>query len=89
MVIPGLGDLGGAVGGHNRGGGLPASRGGVLIGGGPAGSLSGAPVSGRGGGPTGGSSAAPAFGKGKQMRVILDDDEVSSDEDEHLQKWQR
>jgi hypothetical protein len=84
MVIPGLGDLGGVVGGHNRGGGLPASRGGVPIGGGPAGSLSGAPVSGRGGGPTGSSSAAPAFGKGKQMHVILDDDEVSSDEDEHL-----
>jgi hypothetical protein len=89
MVIPGLSDLGGAAGGHNHGGGLPASRGGIPIGGGPAGSLSGALVSGRGGGPTGGSNAAPAFGKGKQMCVILDDDEVSSDEDEHLQKRQR
>jgi hypothetical protein len=33
--------------------------------------------------------AVLALGKGKQARVILDDDEVSSDEDEPLQKWLR
>jgi hypothetical protein len=29
------------------------------------------------------------LGKGKQTCIILDDDEVSSDEDESLQKWLR
>jgi hypothetical protein len=50
----------------------------------PAGSRSGAPVGSRGCAAGGSSAAAP--GKGKQTRVILDDDEVSSDEDEPLQK---
>jgi hypothetical protein len=45
---------------------------------------SGAPTGGRGGAVGGSSVAAP--GKGKQTRVILDDDEVLSDEDEPLQK---
>jgi hypothetical protein len=42
-----------------------------------------------GGGPAGGSGPAPALGKGmeKHVRVVLDDDEVSSDEDAPLQKW--
>jgi pyruvate/2-oxoglutarate dehydrogenase complex dihydrolipoamide acyltransferase (E2) component len=57
VVIPGLGGLGGAAGGH----GPPADRGGVPTGSGPAGSR-------------------------KQACVILDDDDVSSDEDEPLQK---
>jgi hypothetical protein len=86
VVIPRLGGLGGAAGGHGHGGGPPEGHGGILAGGGPTGSHSGAPAGGRGGGPTGGSSAAPAPGKGKQAHVILDDDEVSSDEDEPLQK---
>jgi hypothetical protein len=49
----------------------------------------GIPACGRGG-TVGGSSAA-VLDKGKQTRTILDDDEVSSDEDEPLQKrlWQR
>jgi hypothetical protein len=85
MVIPGLGSPGGAAGGH----GPPAGHGGILVGGGPVGSCSGAPAGGRGG-AAGGSSAAPSPGKGKQTCVILDDDEVSSDEDEPLLKrlWQ-
>jgi hypothetical protein len=86
VVIPGLDGPGSAAGGHGRGGGPPAGRGGVPVGGGPAGSRSGAPTSDRGGGPASGSSVAPALGKGKQTCVILDDDEVSSDEDEPLQK---
>jgi hypothetical protein len=49
VVIPGLGGLGGAVGGHSHRG-IPA-------GGGTAGSRSGAPAGGRGG-AAGGSSAA-------------------------------
>jgi hypothetical protein len=69
VVISGAGVLAGAVGGHDRGGGPARERGGV-----PAGS--------RGGGLGGGSGPAPAPGKGKQARVILDDDEVSYDEDE-------
>jgi hypothetical protein len=77
MVIPEAGGLFSADGGHGRGGG-------------PAGDHSGVPAGGRGGisagGPDGGSDPAPAPGKGKQARVILDDDEVSSDEDEPLQK---
>jgi hypothetical protein len=40
----------------------------------------------RGGSPTGSFGPALAPGKGKQARVILDDDNVSSDEDEPLQK---
>jgi hypothetical protein len=82
VVIPGPDGPGGAADGH--------SHGGVPVGGGPAGSRSGAPAGGRGG-AAGGSSAASgssttAPGKGKQTRVVLDDDEVSSDEDEPLQK---
>jgi hypothetical protein len=85
VVIPGLGGPGGAAGGHGRGGGPPAGHGGVPVGGGPTGSHSGTPASGRGGTACD-SSAALAPGKGKQTRVVLDDEEVSSDEDEPLQK---
>jgi hypothetical protein len=41
VVILGSGGLGGTASGHDRGGGLPAGRGGVPVGGGPAGSCSG------------------------------------------------
>jgi hypothetical protein len=86
MVIPRPGGLGGIAGGHSRGGGPSAGHRGVPVGGGAAGSRSGAsaPAGGRGGDPTSGSIAASAPGKGKQARVVLDDDEVSSDEDEPL-----
>jgi hypothetical protein len=87
VVIPGLGSLGRAVGGHDSGGGSPVGLGGVPVGGGLTGNRSGALTGGRGGGPAGGSSTAPTPNKGKQTCVILDDDEVSSDEDEPLQKW--
>jgi hypothetical protein len=50
--------------------------------GGPAGSRSGASMSGRGG--TANGFSATALSKGKQTRVILNDDEVSFDEDEPL-----
>jgi hypothetical protein len=70
VVIPRPGDPGGAAGGHDHGG--------VPVGGDPAGSRSGTPVGGRGG--------ATAPGKDKQTCVILNDDEVSSDEYEPLQK---
>jgi hypothetical protein len=76
IIIPGLGGPSGAAGGHGHGG--------VPAGGGPAGSCSGAPTGNRGG--TTGSSSIAALGKGKQMCIILYDDEVSSDEDEPLQK---
>jgi hypothetical protein len=89
VVIPRLGGLGGTAGGHGRGGGPPAGRGGVPAGGGPASSHSGTPTGSGGGGPIGGSSPAPAPGKGKHVRVVLDADEVSSDEDEPMQKWLR
>jgi hypothetical protein len=82
--MPGLDGLGGAAGGHNRGGGPPVGCGSV-----PAGSHSGTPAGGRGGSLVGGSSPGPAPGKGKQARVVLDDDEVSSNEDEHVQKQLR
>jgi hypothetical protein len=82
VAIPGLSGLGGAVGGHGCGGGPPVGRGGIPVGGGPAGSHSGAPVGDRGG--AAGGSSATAHGKGKQTCVVLDDDEVSSDEDEPL-----
>jgi hypothetical protein len=85
MVVPGLGGPDGTTGGDGHGGGPPAGHGGILVGGGPAGSRSGAPAGGQGG-ATGISSTTPAPGTGKQTRVILDDDEVSSDEDEPLQK---
>jgi hypothetical protein len=80
VVIPGSDGTGGVTGGH--------SHGGVPAGGGPAGGRSGASAGGQGG--TTGSSSAAALGKGKQTCVILDDDEVSSNEDEPLQKrlWQ-
>jgi hypothetical protein len=76
VVIPGLGCPSGGAGGH--------SHGGVPAGGGPAGSHSGAPAGSRGGAI--GDSSAAALGKGKQTRIILDDDEVSFDEDEPMQK---
>jgi hypothetical protein len=82
VVIPRPGGLGGTTGGHGRGGGLPAGRGGTPVGGGLAGSRSGTPADGRGGGYTGSSSTALAPGRGKQTHVILDDEEVSFDEDE-------
>jgi hypothetical protein len=84
VVIPGPGGPGGAAGGHSRGGGPLAGHGDIPAGGGLAGSRSGAPVDDRGGGPASGFGPAPAPGKGKQERVVLDDDEVSSDEDEPL-----
>jgi hypothetical protein len=74
VVILGPGGLGGTAGGHGHGG--------VPIGGGLAGSRSGAPAGGRGGAAGGSSATAPS--KGQQTRVILDDDEVSSDKDEPL-----
>jgi hypothetical protein len=86
VIIPGLGSPGGAAGGHGCGGGPRAGRVGIPTGGGPTGSRSGAPSSGRGGGPTGSSRPAMAPDNGKQQRIILDDDEVSPDEDEPLQK---
>jgi hypothetical protein len=76
VVIPGLG---GAAGGHGHGS--------VPTGGGLVGSRSGAPAGGRGG--VAGDSSVVAPSKGKQTRDILDDDEVSSDEDELLQKRMR
>jgi hypothetical protein len=86
VVIPGPSGPSGVTGGHGCGGAPPVGRGGIPVGGGLAGSRSGAPAVGRGGGSAGGSSAALAPGKDKQTRVILDDDEVLSDEDEPLQK---
>jgi hypothetical protein len=74
--IPGAGVLAGAADGHGQGSGPAGGCGGVPTSGGPAG--------GRGGVLAGG--PAPAPGKGKQARVVLDDDDVSSDEDEPLQK---
>jgi hypothetical protein len=84
VVIPGPDGSGGTAGGHDSGGSPPVGRGGIPVGGGPVGSRSGAPAGDQGG--TAGGSSAAAPGKGKQTRVILDDDEVSSNEDEPLQK---
>jgi hypothetical protein len=80
MVIPEPGGPSGTAGGHGHRG--------VLTGGVLAGSRSGASAGGRGG--TTGDFSTAALRKGNQTRVILDDDEVSSDEDEPLQKrlWQ-
>jgi hypothetical protein len=64
------------------GGGLVSAGGGHGHGSVPVG---GSPVGGHGI-PGGGSGPAPAPSKGKQERVALDDDEVSSNEDEPLQK---
>jgi hypothetical protein len=82
VVIPGSGGTGGAAGGHGHRA--------IPVGSGSAGSRSGAPVGSRGG-TTGSSSAAggssaTAAGKGKQTHVVLNDNEVSCDEDETLQK---
>jgi hypothetical protein len=57
-------------------GGLAGATSGHGQGGGPAGC--------RGGGPTGGSGPSLAPSKGKHAHVILDNDEVSFDEDEPL-----
>jgi hypothetical protein len=65
VVIPGLGGLGGAAGGHGHGGGPREGCGGVPVGGGPTGCHSGTSGSGRGGSPDSGSSPAAAPGKGK------------------------
>jgi hypothetical protein len=81
MVIPEAGGLFSADGGHGRGGGPAGGHSGV-----PTGGRGGISTGGRGGGPDGGSDPAPAPDKGKQACVILDNDEVSSDEDEPLQK---
>jgi hypothetical protein len=86
VVIPKLDGQGDAAVGHGRSGGPPAGRGGVPTGVGPTSSRSGAPAGSRGGGPASGSSPAPTPGKGKQAHVVLDDDEVSSNEDKPLQK---
>jgi hypothetical protein len=68
------------VGGRGSGPAGDGSVGGQ--GSGPAGGLAG----GRGTGAAGGSghASAPSKGKEKQVWVVLDDDEVSSDEDEPL-----
>jgi hypothetical protein len=71
VVIPGVGILASATSGHGQGGGPVGCRGGISAGG-------------RGGGPTGGSGPSLAPSKGKQAHVILDNDEVSFDEDEPL-----
>jgi hypothetical protein len=76
VVILGPGGPSSAAGGHGHGG--------ILVGGGPAGSRGGASAGCRGGATGGSSAVAPS--KGKQTRIILDDDEVSSDEDEPPQK---
>jgi hypothetical protein len=76
MVILGPGGPGSAAVGHGHGG--------IPVGGGSARSRSGAPAGGRGGAIDCSSAVPP--GKGKQVRIILDDDEASSDEDEPLQK---
>jgi hypothetical protein len=85
MIIPGSGGPSGIAGGHGHGG--------ILVGGSPAGSHSGAPAGGRGGVADSSSAAsgscASAPGKGKQTHVVLDEDEVSSDEDGPLQKLLR
>jgi hypothetical protein len=99
VVIPRGSGLGGAAGGRGRGGGVAGGLGGISAdgrggpasggpGGGPASGHGGAPTGGRGGHLAGGSDLAPTPGKGKdkQVRVVLDDDEVSSDEDTPLQK---
>jgi hypothetical protein len=56
-----------------------------------SGSACGGLAGGRGRGGSGSPSSAPALGKGKgvSVRVVHDDDEVSSDEDEPLQAWLR
>jgi hypothetical protein len=86
MAILGINGLGGVAGGHGRGGGPAGGSPTGCRGGGPAGSWNGGPAG--GGGPVGGSGPAPApsMGKEKQVQVVLDDDEVSSDEDALLQK---
>jgi hypothetical protein len=90
VVIHGDGVLGGAAGGRGQGGGPAGVRGGSSADdrGGPVG---GGPAGGQGGDPTGGFSPAlaPVKGKDKHVWVVLDDDEVSSDEDAPLQKQLR
>jgi hypothetical protein len=79
VLIPGPDGPSGAAGGHGHGV--------ISVGGDPAGRRSGAPAGGRGGAAGGSSAAAPS--KGKRTHVIFDDNEVSSDEDEPLQKRSR
>jgi hypothetical protein len=81
MAIPGT-DITGGLCSSTTSRGCPAGGGQVVNqGGGPTGS--------QGSSATGSSSPAPAPDKGKeeQVRVVLDDDEVSFDEDESL--WLR
>jgi hypothetical protein len=96
VVIPRTGGLGGTASGRGRGGGPVGGRGGISAGGrgggpvhgGPASGQGSGPADGRGGDPAGGfdPALAPSKGKDKQVWVVLDDDEVSSDEDAPLQK---
>jgi hypothetical protein len=78
VTIPGATVTGG------RGGTTGGGRGGRPIG---SGSVGDGLAGGRGRGGSSSPSSTPAFGKGKgvSMRVVHDDDEVSSDEDEPLQ----
>jgi hypothetical protein len=78
VTIPGATVTGG------RGGTTGGGRGGRPVGSGSAG---GSLAGGRGRGGSGSPSSAPALGKGKgvSVRVVHDNDEVSSDEDEPLQ----
>jgi hypothetical protein len=66
--------------------GLAGDHGGIRASGGPIGGRGGVSAGGWGGSPASGSTPAPPPSKGKQARVVLDDNEVSSDEDEPLQK---
>jgi hypothetical protein len=80
VVIPGPDGLVSVAGGHGWGvptGGRGGGRGDV-----PAGSRGGVPTGGQGGGP----ASAPSKVKDKHAHVVLGDDEVSSDEDDPLQK---
>jgi hypothetical protein len=86
VVINGADGLAHAAGDHGQDGGPVGGCGGIPASGGLAEGRGGVSAGGWGGGPGGGSGPAPAPGKGKQARVVLDDDEVSSDEDKPLQK---
>jgi hypothetical protein len=76
LVIPETGGLADAVGGHGRGDDPTGDRGDVLAGS-------------HGGVSAGAPAGTLAPGKHKHARVILDNDEVSSDEGEPLQKRMR
>jgi hypothetical protein len=86
VVILRVDGLDSTAGCHGQGGGPTGGRSGILGSGGPAGGRGCVLAGDRGGGPIGGSAPALAPGKGKQAHVVLDDDEVSSNEDEPLHK---